>query len=42
LGDNIKVDPLEIGWDDVDWISLAEDEDQWRVLESAVMNFRVP
>jgi hypothetical protein len=35
---NIKMDLLEIGWGDVDWIGLAEDWDKWR----AVMNLRVP
>jgi hypothetical protein len=23
--DNIKIDPREIEWDDVDWIDLAQD-----------------
>jgi hypothetical protein len=40
--DNIKIDLREIGWDGMDWIDLAQDRDQWRVLVSAVMNFRVP
>jgi hypothetical protein len=40
--DNIKMDLGGIGWDDVDWIGLAEDEDQWRALVSAVMNLRIP
>jgi hypothetical protein len=32
--DNIKIDLREIGWDDIDWIDLAQDRDQWRgVLE---------
>jgi hypothetical protein len=26
----------------VDWISLAQDRDKWRVLVSVVMNLRVP
>jgi hypothetical protein len=27
---------------DMDWIDLAEDRDQWRVLVNTVMNLRVP
>jgi hypothetical protein len=27
--DNIKMDLREIGWDDMGWIDLAEDRDQW-------------
>jgi hypothetical protein len=30
---NIKIDLREIGWDDVDWIDVAQDRDQWRALE---------
>jgi hypothetical protein len=26
------MDLREIGWDDVDWIDLAQDRDQWRAL----------
>jgi hypothetical protein len=40
--DNIKMDLREIGCDGVDWIELAQDRDQWRVLVNTVMNFRVP
>jgi hypothetical protein len=40
--DNIKMDIREIGWDDMDWIDLAQDRDQWRVLVNRVMNFLVP
>jgi hypothetical protein len=39
---NIKIDPLEIGMADVDWINLAQDRDKWRALVNAVMNLRVP
>jgi hypothetical protein len=40
--DNIKIDLREIGWDGMDWIDLAQDRDQWRVLVNTVMNLRVP
>jgi hypothetical protein len=40
--DNIKLDLIEIGWDGVDWIDLAQDWDQWRALMNTVMNLRVP
>jgi hypothetical protein len=39
---NIKVDLREIGWDDMNWIDLAQDRDQWRALVNTVMNLRVP
>jgi hypothetical protein len=40
--DNIKIDLREIGWDDMDWIDLAQDKDQWKALVNTVMNLRVP
>jgi hypothetical protein len=40
--DNIKMDLREIGWDGMDWIELAQERDQWRVLLNTVMNLRVP
>jgi hypothetical protein len=30
--DNIKMDLGEIGWDGMDWIELAQDREQWRLL----------
>jgi uncharacterized protein YjcR len=33
---------LEIGWDGMDWIDVAQDRDQWRALVNTVMNLRVP
>jgi hypothetical protein len=27
--DNIKMDLREIRWDDVDWIDMTQDRDQW-------------
>jgi hypothetical protein len=32
----------EIGWEEVDWIVLAQDKDQWQVLMNTVMNLRFP
>jgi hypothetical protein len=39
--DNIKMDLREIEWDDMDWIDLAQDRDQWRALVNTEMNLRV-
>jgi hypothetical protein len=30
--DNIRMDLVEVGWGDVDWIGLAQDRDRWRAL----------
>jgi hypothetical protein len=40
--DNIQVDLQEVGGGYGEWMELAQDRDRWRVLVSAVMNFRVP
>jgi hypothetical protein len=33
---NVKMDLREIGWDDMDWIDLAQDRDQWKSLVNTV------
>ncbi|KAJ4429706.1 hypothetical protein ANN_21909 [Periplaneta americana] len=38
--DNIKMDSREVGYDDRDWINLAQDRDQWRAYVRAAMNLR--
>jgi hypothetical protein len=40
--DNIRMDLVEVGCGDVDWIGLAQDRDRWRALVNEVMNLRVP
>jgi hypothetical protein len=40
--DNIRMDLVEVGWGDVNWIGLSQDRDKRKVLVKAVMNLRVP
>jgi hypothetical protein len=40
--DDIKLDIKEIEWEDMNWIHLAQDRDQWRALVNTVMNIRAP
>jgi hypothetical protein len=40
--DNNKMDLREIVGDGVDWIDMAQDRDQWRVLVNTVLKLRVP
>jgi hypothetical protein len=39
---NIRMDLVEVGWGDVDWIGLAQDRDRWGALVDSVLNLRVP
>jgi hypothetical protein len=32
----------EIGWGCVDWIALAQDRDEWRVLVNMAMHLQIP
>ncbi|KAJ4439040.1 hypothetical protein ANN_14996 [Periplaneta americana] len=38
--DNIKMDLREVGYDDRNWINLAQDRDRWRAYVRAAMNLR--
>jgi hypothetical protein len=40
--DNNRMDLVEVGWDDGDWIGLARDRGRWRALVYSVLNLRVP
>ncbi|KAJ4443554.1 hypothetical protein ANN_05227 [Periplaneta americana] len=39
--DNIKMDLREVGYDDREWINLAQDRDQWRACVRMAMNLRL-
>jgi hypothetical protein len=36
----MRMDLGEIGWEDIDWMHLAQDMNQWRDLVETVMNLR--
>jgi hypothetical protein len=38
---NIRMDLVEVGWVDVDWIGLAQDRNRWRALVDSVLKLRV-
>jgi hypothetical protein len=40
--DNIRMDLIEVGWGDVDWIGLVQDRDRWRALVNSVLKLWVP
>jgi hypothetical protein len=39
---NIRMDVREIVWEDVGWMYLAQDRDQWQALVNKVMNLLFP
>jgi hypothetical protein len=39
---DIRMDLVQVGWGDVDWVGLAQDRDKWTALVNAVINLRVP
>jgi hypothetical protein len=40
--DNIQIDIREIGWGCMDWIDMAQDRAEWRLLVNIAMNLRAP
>jgi hypothetical protein len=42
LLDNIRMDLVDVGWGDVNWIGLALGRGRWRALVNSVLNLRVP
>jgi len=40
--DNIRMNLMEIGWEGVDWMHLAQDRDQWQALVNMIMDLQVP
>jgi hypothetical protein len=40
--DNIRMDIMERVWEDVDWIHMAQDMNQWRAVVNTLMNLLVP
>jgi hypothetical protein len=42
MGDDIKMDLKEIGYEDVDWIHLAQDRDLCMAFVRTIMYLRVP
>jgi hypothetical protein len=36
------MDLVEMGWDNVDWIGLAQDRDRWRALVNSVLKLLLP
>jgi hypothetical protein len=41
LVNNIRMDLVQVGWDDMDCVGLAQG-DRWRALVKSVLNLRVP
>jgi hypothetical protein len=40
--DNNKMDIQEVGWEDVDWIEMAQDRDRWQAVANVALNLRFP
>jgi len=33
---------IQVRWEDMNWIDLAQDRDLWRAIVNVIMNLRVP
>jgi hypothetical protein len=42
MGNTVRMDVRKVVLENVNWIHLAQDRDQWRNLVNTVMNFGVP
>jgi hypothetical protein len=40
--DNIRMNVGGVGWNDVNWIGLAQDRNRWRAHVNSVLSLRVP
>jgi hypothetical protein len=40
--DDIRMELVEVGWGDVNWIGMAQDRNRSRALVNSVLNLRVP
>jgi hypothetical protein len=40
--DDIRMDLVEVGWGDMNWICLAQDRNRRRAFVNSVLNLRVP
>jgi hypothetical protein len=40
--DYIRMNLVEVGWGDVEWIGLAQDRNRWGALVNSVLKLRVP
>jgi hypothetical protein len=40
LLDNIRMDLVEVGWGNVDWIGLDQGRDRWRAFANSVLNLQ--
>jgi hypothetical protein len=38
--DNMRLDLREVRWEDVDWMHLTQDRNQWRAVVNTIMNLR--